>query len=261
MGVDATMFFRLVALSRTYRPAGRTLTLGRQWYLYHPREQRTWYGRRKGNRFQNALDQFQVPLRAADLVQPDGFAEKMFAALGYGQVESVDNSAFEGATRVWDMNRPVPQQWHGEFDTVFDGGTVEHIFNVPIVFENVYAMLKVGGRFVSATPLNGFPGHGIYQFGPEIVWSFWHRVKKCRVHSCAIVSLDGRFAQSVPDPAVTGRRSEWLVGYLDPRKVPPGRIYMWYVVEKTDAVPLDDWPQQSDYVAEWTEHARSTVAA
>jgi hypothetical protein len=261
VGVDATMFWQLVALSRTYQPSGRMLTLGRQWYLYRPGERRTWYGRRAGNRFQNALDRFGVALQAEDLVQPDRYGERMFEALGFGKVESVDRSCYEGATQVWDMNDPVPVDWHGSYDCVFDGGTVEHIFNVPMVFENVHAMLGVGGRYISATPFNGWPGHGLYQFGPEIVWSYWHRIKRCKVHACTILSLDGGYARHVPDPARTGRRSAWGVGRFDPRKVPPGRTYLWYVVEKTDEAPLGGWPQQSDYEAEWDAHSRTAPVA
>lgn len=254
------MFAQLVALSRRYRPGGRGLTLGRQWFLYRDIDRRNWLGQRRENRYQAALDRHQMALRAADLVQSDGFAEKMLEALGFGTFESVDRSDYEGATRVWDMNRAVPADWHDTFDTIFDGGTVEHIFNVPMVFENVHAMLKVGGRYISATPLNGWPGHGIYQFGPEIVWSYWHRVKKCKVHACAILSLDGTFALNVPDPALSGKRSEWGLGRNRPDSIPAGKTYLWYQIEKTGETALDAWPQQSDYQTQWAAHAQSTPA-
>ena len=262
MGIDAANFLQLVALSRKVPTSGRMLTLGRQWYLYRPENarRRSWFGRRPVDRFQAALDRFQVPLRAVDLMQADGFSEKMFAALGFMEVESVDRSDFEDATRVWDMNRPVPEDWHAQFDIIFDGGTVEHIFNVPTVFQNVYDMLKVGGHYVSATPFNGWPGHGMYQFGPEIVWSYWHGQMKCKVHACTLQSTDGKFALHVPDPALTGRRSEWRVGRLGADRIPSGRINLWYHIEKTDETPLDGWPQQSDYQAQWNAHASTSPA-
>ena len=250
MGIDAVSFTQLVQLSQGFRPAGRSLMLGRQNYFYQREKRKNWRWKSVycEDNFQNALNAAGLPFKAADLAQDDGFAEKLLRTLGFGEVESLDFSDFEAATLIWDLNTPVPRDWHNQFDFMFDGGTIEHVFNVPVAFQNVYDMLRVGGRFVAATPINGWPGHGIYQFGPEIVWSFWHRTKQCKVHRCMALSRDGSASLHMPDPAVLGKRTEWT-DQLD--QFPAGPVYMWYDVEKTTDLIKDQTAQQSDYVAKW----------
>ena len=87
---------------------------------------------------------------------------------GFQSLESLDMSAYEGATLLHDMNKPLPTELVGrKFDFIFDGGTTEHIFNVAQVFQNIWDVLAVGGIFVSVTVNNNLSGHGLYQFSPE----------------------------------------------------------------------------------------------
>src|ERR671926_423816 len=59
---------------------------------------------------------FGGPLSAADL----------FAALGFGAVESLDVSDYEGADHVFDLNRKLlPDTLAARFDLVLNGGTLE----------------------------------------------------------------------------------------------------------------------------------------
>lgn len=250
MGIDRTSFTQLLDLSKSFQPNGRALMLGRQNYFYQSEQrQGSLIKRRKHiDHFQDALDQRAISLNAASMVQPDGFSEKLLKSLGFGDVESLDVSGFESATLIWDLNVPVPVEWHGQFDFIFDGGTIEHIFNAPTAFESVHSMLRVGGRFVAATPLDGWPGHGIYQFGPELVWSFWYRAKQCKIHACAALARDSDMRLNIPDPALSGQRSEWT----DRRhEFPSGPVYLWYDVEKTSHSPQAVVPHQSDYVSKW----------
>lgn len=192
-----------------------------------------------------------IDVDPGDLIQADGYAETMFGKLGFGAIEALDLSNYEGAALMWDLNRPVPDEWHESFSFIFDGGLLEHVFNAPQALRNVWDMLEVGGRFVSATPFNGFPGHGFYQFGPELVWSHWKRAMGCKVHTCRAIEANGTYWRSLPDPEVLGRRldvTQWR------RPMPTGRVLMYYEVEKTAATPLGDVALQSDYVAMWQRH-------
>lgn len=92
----------------------------------------------------------------------------MMQQFGFQSLESLDKSGYEGATLLHDMNLPLPPSLVGrKFDFLFDGGTTEHIFNVPQVFQNAWDLLAVGGVFVSVTVNNNLSGHGLYQFSPE----------------------------------------------------------------------------------------------
>ena len=65
-----------------------------------------------------------------------------FSALGFENVESCDYSDFQSATHIFDLNTPAPAELKEKYDLIVDGGTMEHIFNVPRVLENIFYMLK-----------------------------------------------------------------------------------------------------------------------
>jgi hypothetical protein len=96
----------------------------------------------------------------------DKYIDKLLSSFGFGQVDSMDNSLFEECTIVHDMNKPVREDM--KFDFVFDGGTTEHVFNTVQSIQNMIDLLNVGGILLCITPNNNFPGHGFYQFSPEI---------------------------------------------------------------------------------------------
>lgn len=99
-----------------------------------------------------------------------GYCEQMFSDFGFQSIDSLDNSEYENATRIHDMNRPLPASTP-RYDYIYDGGTIEHIFNCPQVCENIINSLEVGGIFCSVTSNNNLSGHGIYQFSPEFFLS------------------------------------------------------------------------------------------
>ena len=99
----------------------------------------------------------------------------------------MDASDYEHATVVADLNQPIPQSLHGHFNLVYDGGTIEHIFNVRQSFENLMSLPKVGGSLVIQTMANNWFGHGFYQFSPELFYRVLspengYRVRRVVVH-------------------------------------------------------------------------------
>lgn len=189
-------------------------------------------------------------LRIEALMTEDGYAERALEALGFGQVETLDFSDFEGATHAHDLNAPVGEDLEGKFDFILDGGTIEHVFDVRMALTNVFRMLRTGGIFVSANGMNGWWGHGLYQFSPDIVWSFWKRAAGCEVLRCEAVPHRHRYrAVALPDPAEGGRR---LFGLG--KRLPASRVYLYYEVRKGEGARLEGPALQSDYVARWSRH-------
>ncbi|MFK7938964.1 MAG: class I SAM-dependent methyltransferase [Roseovarius sp.] len=242
MGVDYVLFDRLAELSTRFKPTGRTLMLGRQafgiqtTYKTHYEASLAEHGL-SGNRF--------------DFLQDDGFAETLMRKLGFGEIETMDFSTYEGATVIHDLNQLPAPELENQFDFIFDGGTIEHVFNVPNALEGIYRMLKPGGRFVSANGFSGWHNHGMYQFTPELVWTFWRRACNARVVDCrALPALpkDKFPPLQFRDPAETGQRLK-LRG-----KIAPGRTYLYYEVEKTKDSHLPDFALQSDYETKWQGH-------
>jgi SAM-dependent methyltransferase len=106
-----------------------------------------------------------------DKVASSRYAEPFFEALGAKRVDSLDYSDYEEATLIYDLNKPLPADLRSRYSVVFDGGTLEHVFNFPVAVKNCMELLRVGGHFVSITPCNNQCGHGLYQFSPELFYS------------------------------------------------------------------------------------------
>lgn len=253
MGIGRDTFPQLVELSSRFAPEGPSAMLGRQVFNLGGEMRRG--GARAARVYDRALARHRPGLSAADMVQADAFAETMFGALGFTGIESIDISDYEGATHVWDMNRPVPQDWHGRYGFIYDGGTLEHVFNIPQAFANVLNMLKAGGRFVGANPFNGFPSHGMYQFSAELVWTYWAHGCGCRMHACRVLGNRGRFARDLPDPTAEGMRLDLRIGPTFLGRLPARKLMLWYEVEKLPGCAPPEAIQQSDYVTTWSARA------
>jgi len=91
--------------------------------------------------------------------------------LGFYSIESIDCSAYEHATIVHNLNLPIPETLKNKYTYIYDGGTTEHCFHTPQVFQNIIDMLQVGGVICSIVPNNNQSGHGLYQFSPEFFLS------------------------------------------------------------------------------------------
>jgi hypothetical protein len=69
----------------------------------------------------------------------------------------------------YDLNDPVPESEHEAYQTVVDLGTVEHIFDTRMCFENCFRMLATGGSYILCTPVKGRFRHGLHTFSPELI--------------------------------------------------------------------------------------------
>jgi hypothetical protein len=106
---------------------------------------------------------------ASDILK-QGYIEPLLRRLGAQRVESIDQSDYEHASIIHDLNEPIPESLKKSFSCVFDGGTLEHVFNFPLAIKNCMEMVAVGGHFLGITCANNFTGHGFYQFSPELFY-------------------------------------------------------------------------------------------
>lgn len=98
----------------------------------------------------------------------------IYEYLGFEELSSLDNSRFEGADLVKNLNAP-PTEFEdvngGYFDLVIDGGTSEHIYSPITALANYFSYLKIGGSLFQILPSNNYIDHGLYQFSPTFFWS------------------------------------------------------------------------------------------
>ena len=134
------------------------------------------------------------------------YAEPLFEMLGANIVDSIDYSAYEGATIIHDMNVAVPPKLVNKYSAIVDGGTLEHIFNFPIAIKSCMEMLEIGGHFISFTPANNTFGHGFYQFSPELFYRIFNSENGFKVKLIAAFTNEGSEWFEVADPEeVKGR--------------------------------------------------------
>jgi SAM-dependent methyltransferase len=91
---------------------------------------------------------------------------------GANLVHSIDNSNFEGANIIFDMNEEL-KNITKQYDTIIDIGTSEHVFNVNQSLKNISKLCKSGGRIIHCLPANNQCGHGFWQFSPELFFSLY----------------------------------------------------------------------------------------
>ena len=97
-----------------------------------------------------------------------------FEMLGFDRVESCDISDWEGADHILDLNHPIPDELEGRFDVVLDPGTILQVFHQPQLLENLFRLLKVGGRIIhAAVPSNNHVDLGFYMFSPTFFHDFY----------------------------------------------------------------------------------------
>lgn len=94
--------------------------------------------------------------------------------LGFSDIQSLDVSDYEGARWVVDLNAvDIPQGLLGAFDVVLDGGTLEHVFNVPNALRSIVRMLRPGGRVIHIAPSSNHMDHGFYMFSPTLFADYY----------------------------------------------------------------------------------------
>jgi SAM-dependent methyltransferase len=93
----------------------------------------------------------------------------IFLQLGFHGEESIDANDYEGCDHIFDLNqKDLPKALINRFDVLYNGGTLEHVFDIATALQNCFKMLKVGGTIIHAGPTNGWIDHGFYQFSPTL---------------------------------------------------------------------------------------------
>ena len=92
-----------------------------------------------------------------------------FKALGFEVVSSLDFVDNEDPTIVFDLNQELPDHLKNNFDFIYNGGTIEHVFDICQAFRNIHYMLKPGGVIVHECPMHNYVDHGFWQISPTAI--------------------------------------------------------------------------------------------
>lgn len=218
---------------------GDTVTIGRQWFSVPVAG------------VLRMFDEYGIalPPNVGELGDPPVYVDTVLSWLGARRIESIDCSDYEKATIVRDMNSPIPEELHEQFDFVLDSGSIEHIFNVPQALANYVNLARVGGTIMVATMANNAVGHGFYQFSPELFYRVFSPSNGCQVDRLVLheVYMGSQFYE-VPDPADLHSRVELSNAWL--------AVHLTVQARRTRKTELfQAWPQQSDYAQVWAGQA------
>jgi hypothetical protein len=224
MGIDVHGI-NFLRYARKTAGFGRTLTIGRQ-----------------GLHLSESFVKSFLKLNS-DYVN-DTYCERLLKDhFGATEVDSIDNSDFENATLILDMNQPPPEHLRGQYNTVFDGGCLEHVYNIPQALKNLSLLCKAGGQIIHVLPANNFCGHGFWQFSPELFFSLYSEVNGYRdteVFLADTIHLSTWYKVKAPS---NGKR-------VNIRSHTPLYALVRTVLKTTDF--SHNHVQQSDYVHEWS---------
>lgn len=229
MGLDPAAIEFLCAAKNHGVDFSDLLTLGDQWFWPHS----------KG---------FAEILRALSVKEGDTIenAKALYAkGLGTKTLSVMDYSDYEGATIIHDLNYPIPSDLRNKIGVVYDGGTMEHVFNLPQAYKNAMEMVRVGGWFAQCTVANNYVGHGFWQVSPETIFRCFTPENGFELH--AVLLKEGYTKEAwraARDPAIVGRRVELINR---------SSTYIFTLARKTAEVEVfATMPQQSDYVSAWS---------
>lgn len=194
--------------------------------------------------------------------QREWFDDYIAARFKNVTIDTLDASAYEGANIIQDLNLPLDPanaDRRGMYDMVIDGGSLEHIFNIPEAFRTYKALLKVGGLLYIDTCANNKFGHGLYQFSSDLFYSALCPDNGFEMVDCFLEthpSTGAAFGKArglftAPDPAPLKRRTQFV-------SATPVEIHV--LARKTSDEGDFLSVVQSDYRVSWGEAERAAPA-
>lgn len=181
---------------------------------------------------------------AQEFLRENSYSERFFSLLGAKEITSIDYSSYENASVIHDMNAPVPDDLKERFSVVHDGGTIEHVFNIPQAFKNCMEMVEIGGHFIQVNVANNFLGHGFWQFSPELLFRALSPANGYQIEAVLLHEVvPGGAWYAVSDPDEVHSRVQ-LRNYVP--------TYILTIAKRiARAAIFDPPPLQSDYVVHW----------
>ncbi len=106
-----------------------------------------------------------------------------FKLLGVETLVSLDVSDYEGADVICDLNKPLPSDLLGCFDTVIDSGTIEHVHDVHAALRNINLLANSSGTVMHFAPTSNYIDHGYHQLSPIFFIDYYavNRFERCDV--------------------------------------------------------------------------------
>ena len=130
----------------------------------------------------------------------------------------------DGGQLSWDLNTEIPWEWVGKFKTVYNLGTIEHVFDYRQALRNAARIVAPLGYYLHHGPCAGYEGHGIYVADPEMTMRFFE-LNGFRIAEYFFTTQDGKLCA----PPVRGEGLS---------------IILWFAAKKNEMLSCSEIPQQ-----------------
>lgn len=163
----------IVRAHKQYNFSGRALSLGVAEVSATPEQLVAWFS--KYSAVPSKLDGESVQFSTNPIGKRQRWVtdKSYFSAFGIDDLHSLDIPGCEhDAEIVHDLNTPLPDHHHGQYDFIVDPGTLEHIFDQRQCFETIRSALAVGGVICHFVPIYSYNG-GYYSINPNVVHDFY----------------------------------------------------------------------------------------
>ena len=190
MGVYSGLAKHFIENRHSYKFQGDLITLGSQTIFLLPNQLQDM----------NEIDTSKLQIELKDNLSgiKDEIkyisSESFFKICGAQNVKSLDISRYQKADFLFNLNDAMlPDQLFLTADYIFDGSTIEHIFNIKNVMNNINNLLKENGFILHLSPLEGLSRDGFYQFGlcffPEIYKTNGYEIIFHKIYVCDYAHL------------------------------------------------------------------------
>ena len=219
MGID-TPALKHFLHCKQYGPFNKTLTLGRQQIL---------------------TNDIQIILKT--IKNYGAYCEELLKdCFGSTDVDSLDNSNYEEATIIFDLNKKLKDEIIEKYDTIIDCGTLEHIYHINNALYNVSKLCNNGGQIIHVLPANNFCGHGFWQLSPELFFSLYSGKNGYKNTEVFIIDTRNSYEMQKLEPPTDGNRI--MIDSTTPIYVAVRTVLVSKKFSHSDV-------QQSDYVYLW----------
>ncbi len=113
---------------------------------------------------------------------------QFFKLYGFKEVHALDVSDYEKADIIFNLNDELPENLSERFDIVFDGGVIEHVFNIGKAFTNICRMTKVGGYIFSHNPTYNCLHNTFWNISPEMFLDFYS-ANNYQILDCSMITF------------------------------------------------------------------------
>ena len=112
-----------------------------------------------------------ISKRSANFINEKYADNLLVTELNLSKLKSYDVSNEDSPSEIKNFNFLIDNP--EKVDAFFDGGSLQHTFNIPVVLKNISNHVKIGGLIIHVTSSNNLCGFGFYQFSPEFFINYY----------------------------------------------------------------------------------------